>query len=32
LPAAALIMLALMVPLLLLYWLAARRAGMATPR
>jgi iron(III) transport system permease protein len=30
--AAALIMLALMVPLLLLYWLAARRAGMLTLR
>lgn len=30
--AAALIMLALMVPVLLLYWLAARRAGFLTPR
>ncbi len=30
--AAALIMLVLMVPVLLLYWLAARRAGMLAPR
>jgi iron(III) transport system permease protein len=30
--AAALIMLALMVPVLLLYWLAARRAGILAPR
>jgi iron(III) transport system permease protein len=30
--AAALIMLALMVPLLLLYWLVARRTGMVAPR
>ena len=30
--AAALVMLALMVPVLLLYWFAARRAGMIAPR